>query len=138
MRLREPRKIFAGSIDSLFHGSKRTCHDEAPMSDFGRKADNRYDDGAFSGASLERPALQSLLTEVRSGKIDIVVVYKVDRLTRSLADFAKLVELFEQHSVSFVSVTHRNGRSVRARRLIRPAPVDVSTGQRGTATSCLS
>jgi site-specific DNA recombinase len=66
---------------------------------------NRYDDGAFSGASLERPALQRLLTEVRSGKIDIIVVYKVDRLTRSLADFAKLVELFDQHSVSFVSVT---------------------------------
>src|SRR5215212_9082230 len=64
-----------------------------------------YDDGAFSGASLERPALQELLTEVRAGKIDIVVVYKVDRLTRSLADFAKLVELFDQHSVSFVSVT---------------------------------
>jgi site-specific DNA recombinase len=65
----------------------------------------RYDDGAFSGASLDRPALQQLLTEVRSGKIDIIVVYKVDRLTRSLADFAKLVELFDQHSVSFVSVT---------------------------------
>jgi site-specific DNA recombinase len=66
---------------------------------------SHYDDGAFSGASLERPALQRLLTEVRSGKIDIIVVYKVDRLTRSLADFAKLVELFDQHSVSFVSVT---------------------------------
>src|ERR1700716_3545513 len=66
---------------------------------------SRYDDGAFSGASLERPALQALLTEIRSGKIDIVVVYKVDRLTRSLADFAKLVELFDQHSVAFVSVT---------------------------------
>jgi site-specific DNA recombinase len=65
----------------------------------------RYDDGAFSGASLDRPALQDLLTEVRSGKIDIIVVYKVDRLTRSLADFAKLVELFDQHAVSFVSVT---------------------------------
>jgi DNA invertase Pin-like site-specific DNA recombinase len=66
---------------------------------------DHYDDGAVSGASLERPALQKLLAEVRSGKIDIIVVYKVDRLTRSLADFAKLVELFDQHSVSFVSVT---------------------------------
>ena len=65
----------------------------------------RYDDGAFSGASLDRPALQELLAEVRAGKIDIIVVYKVDRLTRSLADFAKLVELFDRHSVSFVSVT---------------------------------
>jgi site-specific DNA recombinase len=66
---------------------------------------DHYDDGAFSGASLDRPALQRLLTEVRAGKIDIIVVYKVDRLTRSLGDFAKLVELFDQHSVSFVSVT---------------------------------
>src|SRR5438132_10765944 len=65
----------------------------------------RYDDGAFSGASLERPALQQLLADVRSGKIDIVLVYKVDRLTRSLADFAKLIELFDVHAVSFVSVT---------------------------------
>jgi site-specific DNA recombinase len=65
----------------------------------------RYDDGGLSGASLDRPALQGLLGEVRDGKIDVIVVYKVDRLTRSLADFAKLVELFDQHSVSFVSVT---------------------------------
>jgi site-specific DNA recombinase len=65
----------------------------------------RYDDGAFSGASLERPALQQLLADVRAGKIDIVLAYKVDRLTRSLADFAKLIELFDAHNVSFVSVT---------------------------------
>jgi site-specific DNA recombinase len=65
----------------------------------------RYDDGAFSGASLQRPGLQQLLGEIRTGKIDVVVVYKVDRLTRSLADFAKLVELFDQHGVSFVSIT---------------------------------
>ena len=70
-----------------------------------RLVPDRFDDGAFSGASLDRPALQDLLEQVRSQKIDIVVVYKVDRLTRSLADFAKLVELFEQHEVSFVSVT---------------------------------
>jgi site-specific DNA recombinase len=66
---------------------------------------SRYDDGGLSGASLDRPALQGLLDDVRDGKIDVIVVYKVDRLTRSLADFAKLVELFDQHSVSFVSVT---------------------------------
>jgi site-specific DNA recombinase len=65
----------------------------------------RYDDGAFSGASLDRPALQQLLADVRAGKIDIVLVYKVDRLTRSLADFAKLIELFDVQGVSFVSVT---------------------------------
>src|SRR5262249_25272100 len=64
-----------------------------------------YDDGAFSGASLDRPALQQLLADIRVGKIDIVLVYKVDRLTRSLADFAKLIELFDARGVSFVSVT---------------------------------
>ncbi|MEQ8747085.1 recombinase family protein [Pyruvatibacter sp.] len=64
-----------------------------------------YDDGGLSGASLERPALQALLQDIEAGKIDVVVVYKVDRLTRSLTDFAKLVELFDAHEVSFVSVT---------------------------------
>src|SRR5438552_16319423 len=70
-----------------------------------RASPGRYDDGAFSGASLDRPALQKLLDDVREGTIDIVLVYKVDRLTRSLADFAKLIELFDAHGVSFVSVT---------------------------------
>jgi DNA invertase Pin-like site-specific DNA recombinase len=70
-----------------------------------RAIPGRYDDGAFSGASLDRPAMQKLLADVRAGKIDIVLVYKVDRLTRSLADFAKLIELFDAHDVSFVSVT---------------------------------
>jgi site-specific DNA recombinase len=65
----------------------------------------QFDDGAFSGASLIRPALQDLLQLVEAGKVDIIVVYKVDRLTRSLADFAKLVELFDANDVSFVSVT---------------------------------
>ena len=64
-----------------------------------------YDDGGFSGGSMERPALQRLLADIRERRIDVVVVYKVDRLTRSLADFAKLVELFDAHAVSFVSVT---------------------------------
>src|SRR5579864_5578680 len=66
---------------------------------------NRYDDGGYSGGSMDRPALQRLLDDVRARKIDVIVVYKVDRLTRSLADFAKLVELFDAHEVSFVSVT---------------------------------
>src|SRR5271156_915454 len=65
----------------------------------------RYDDGGYSGGSMDRPALQKLLDDVRARRIDVVVVYKVDRLTRSLADFAKLVELFDAHQVSFVSVT---------------------------------
>src|SRR5215218_6056473 len=65
----------------------------------------RYDDGGFSGGSMDRPALQRLLSEIRSRRIDVIVVYKVDRLTRSLTDFARLVELFDEHGVSFVSVT---------------------------------
>ena len=64
-----------------------------------------YDDGGLSGGTLERPALQRLLAEVDAGGIDIIVVYKVDRLTRSLFDFAKLVERLDTHKVSFVSVT---------------------------------
>src|SRR5215207_4858710 len=64
-----------------------------------------YDDGGFSGASMERPALKQLLADIAARRIDVVVVYKVDRLTRSLTDFARLVELFDQHGVSFVSVT---------------------------------
>jgi site-specific DNA recombinase len=67
----------------------------------------KYDDGGFSGGNIERPALRQLLEDIRAGKIDVIVVYKVDRLTRSLADFAKLVELFDKHSVSFVSVTQQ-------------------------------
>src|SRR5215468_6934476 len=67
----------------------------------------RYDDGGYSGGSTDRPDLQQLLNDVRSHKIDVIVVYKVDRLTRSLADFAKLVELFDDHGVSFVSVTQQ-------------------------------
>jgi predicted site-specific integrase-resolvase len=68
---------------------------------------HRYDDGGFSGGNIERPALQRLLADIRAGRIDIVVVYKVDRLTRSLADFARLVELFDAEAVSFVSVTQQ-------------------------------
>jgi site-specific DNA recombinase len=64
----------------------------------------RYDDGGFSGGSIERPALQKLLDDVQARRIDVIVVYKVDRLTRSLADFAKLVDLFDAHGVSFISV----------------------------------
>src|SRR5215210_2193420 len=65
----------------------------------------RYDDGGFSGASMERPALRQLLADVEAGKVDCVVVYKVDRLSRSLLDFSRLIELFDRFRVSFVSVT---------------------------------
>jgi site-specific DNA recombinase len=68
---------------------------------------SRYDDGGYSGGSTDRPDLQRLLDDIRARKLDVIVVYKVDRLTRSLADFAKLVELFDAHGVSFVSVTQQ-------------------------------
>ena len=69
--------------------------------------DTLYDDGGYSGGSMVRPALMTLLQDLQAGKVDVVVVYKVDRLTRSLADFAKIVELFDRHRVSFVSVTQQ-------------------------------
>lgn len=67
----------------------------------------RYDDGGLSGGTLERPALQLLLDDIRARKVDVIVVYKVDRLTRSLADFAKLIEVFEANGASFVAVTQQ-------------------------------
>ncbi len=66
-----------------------------------------YDDGGLSGGTLDRPALQRLLADIRAGQVDLVVVYKVDRLTRSLADFAKIVDVFGAHGASFVSVTQQ-------------------------------
>ncbi len=66
---------------------------------------DRYDDGGFSGGTLDRPALKRLLTDIEAGKVDIVVVYKIDRLSRSPMDFSRLVEIFDQHKVTFVSVT---------------------------------
>jgi DNA invertase Pin-like site-specific DNA recombinase len=66
-----------------------------------------YDDGGFSGATMERPALQQLLADITAGRVDTVVLYKIDRLTRSLADFAKIVEILDQRSASFVSVTQQ-------------------------------
>ncbi len=66
-----------------------------------------YDDGGFSGGNMERPALKQLLEDIGAGKVNVVIVYKVDRLTRSLADFAKIIERFDKHNVSFVSVTQQ-------------------------------
>jgi DNA invertase Pin-like site-specific DNA recombinase len=67
----------------------------------------RYDDGGFTGANLERPALQRLLADIQAGEIDCVVIYKVDRLSRSLFDFARIMQILEKHGVSFVSVTQQ-------------------------------
>src|ERR687891_1283727 len=68
---------------------------------------DHYDDGGISGGTLERPALKRLLRDVEAGLVDVVVVYKIDRLSRSLTDFARLVEVFERHNVTFVSVTQQ-------------------------------
>lgn len=67
----------------------------------------RYDDGGFSGGNTERPAFKRLIDDIEAGKIDCVVVYKVDRLSRSLLDFAKVMEVFDKYGVSFVSVTQQ-------------------------------
>src|SRR6266566_2843896 len=83
---------------------------------------SRYDDGGYSGGSTDRPDLQRLLEDIRARKIDVIVVYKVDRLTRSLADFAKLVELFDAHGVSFVSVTQSFNMTSSMGRLTQRAP----------------
>src|SRR5690242_2591986 len=66
-----------------------------------------YDDGGFSGATMDRPALQRLLADIAAGRVDTIVVYKIDRLTRSLADFAKIVEILDAKGASFVSVTQQ-------------------------------
>lgn len=65
----------------------------------------RYDDGGVSGGTMDRPALQRLIEDVSRDSVDVIVVYKIDRLTRSLPDFARMVEIFDRHGVSFVSVT---------------------------------
>src|SRR5207253_1919104 len=72
-----------------------------------RALPQHYDDPAYSGGNLDRPALQRLLADIEAGKVEVVVVYKIDRLTRSLADFAKLVEAFDARSISFVAVTQQ-------------------------------
>ena len=79
---------------------------------------DRYDDGGFTGGNLERPALKRLLADIEAGKVDCVVIYKVDRLSRSLLDFARLMETFEAHKVSFVSVTQQFNSATSMGRLV--------------------
>jgi DNA invertase Pin-like site-specific DNA recombinase len=93
------------SLDAQYEASRAYIRSQAHAGWSQIRA--RYDDGGFSGGNTDRPALQQLQEDIRARKIDVIVVYKVDRLTRSLADFAKLVELFDQHDVSFVSVTQQ-------------------------------
>jgi site-specific DNA recombinase len=78
----------------------------------------RYDDGGFSGGNLERPALQRLLADIAAGQVDVVVTHKVDRLSRSLLDFARMMEVFEKHQVSFVSITQQFNSATSVGRLV--------------------
>jgi site-specific DNA recombinase len=78
----------------------------------------RYDDGGFTGGNLERPALQRLLADIEDGKIDCIIVYKVDRLSRSLIDFAKIMDVLDRNNVSFVSVTQQFNTSTSMGRLM--------------------
>jgi site-specific DNA recombinase len=68
---------------------------------------DRYDDGGYSGGNMERPALQRLIDDIDSGKVDVIVVYKIDRLSRALLDFTKMIDMFNDRGVSFVSVTQQ-------------------------------
>ena len=82
-----------------------------------------YDDGGLSGGTMERPALKRLLEDIKASKVQTVVVYKVDRLTRSLADFAKIVDIFDAHNASFVSVPY--GRRLARRPRVRRASQNI-------------
>jgi site-specific DNA recombinase len=91
------------------HAQREACEAfiKSQTSEGWRLIKNAYNDGGISGGTMERPALQQLLADIRQKRVDVVVVYKVDRLTRSLADFAKMVEVFDQYGVSFVAVTQQ-------------------------------
>ena len=79
---------------------------------------DKYDDGGFTGGNMDRPALQRLLADIEAGKVDCIVVYKVDRLSRSLIDFSKIMDVLERHKVSFVSVTQQFNTSTSMGRLM--------------------
>src|SRR5277367_1391981 len=91
------------------HAQREACESfiRSQQGEGWRLIKTHYDDGGFSGATMERPALKRLLADIEEGRVDVIVVYKVDRLTRSLADFAKMVEVFDAHGVSFVAVTQQ-------------------------------
>src|SRR5205823_3594020 len=77
-----------------------------------------YDDGGFTGGNMDRPALRRLMADIKAGRVDCVVVYKVDRLSRSLLDFARMMETFEKHRISFVSVTQQFNTATSMGRLV--------------------
>jgi site-specific DNA recombinase len=122
------------SLDNQREASEAYIKSQAPEG--WKLIRTHYDDGGYSGGSMDRPALERLLDDVRARRIDVIVVYKVDRLTRSLADFAKLVELFDAHQVSFVSVTQAFNTTtpVRARGHWRADPRQDRPPRRGRAS----
>jgi len=89
-----------------FHAQREACeaYIASQRSEGWVQVRDQYDDGGISGGTLDRPAIQRLLSDIEDGLVDVVVVYKIDRLSRSLMDFAKLVEVFERNNVTFVSV----------------------------------
>src|SRR5271169_5709849 len=91
------------------HAQREACESfiRSQQGEGWRLVKTHYDDGGLSGGTMERPALQRLLEDIRHKLVDVVVVYKVDRLTRSLADFAKMVEVFDASNLSFVAVTQQ-------------------------------
>src|SRR6267378_1632007 len=101
------------------HAQREACESfiRSQQGEGWRLVNTHYDDGGFSGGTIERPALQRLLEDIRQKLIDVVVVYKVDRLTRSLSDFAKIVEIFDGHGVSFVAVTQQFNTDRKSTRL---------------------
>jgi len=106
------RKSSEEGLDQNFnslHAQRDACESfiKSQAGEGWRLVKTAYDDGGISGGTMERPGLQRLLADIRDKLVDVVVVYKVDRLTRSLADFAKMVEVFDRHGVSFVAVTQQ-------------------------------
>src|SRR5271166_5908049 len=106
------RKSSEEGLDQDFnslHAQREACEAfiKSQAGEGWRLVNSAYDDGGLSGGSMERPALQRLLADINQGLVDIVVVYKVDRLTRALTDFAKMVEVFDARGVSFVAVTQQ-------------------------------
>ena len=104
------RKSTEEGLDQAFntlHAQREACeaYIKSQAGEGWRALAARYDDGGFSGGNIERPALKRLLADVEAGKVDTIVVYKVDRLTRSLMDFVRIVEKLDARNVSFVSVT---------------------------------
>ena len=95
-----------------------------------------YNDAGFSGAILERPALQELLADLKKEKIDVVLVYKIDRITRSPKDFYQLIESFEQARIDFISITERFDTSTPAGRLLRNIMLTFSQFERELTIAC--